>query len=81
MKLRRIMYRFMNVDFLRNRVEKNHTKLEITKDSKERMKLIEENFDILEALIYKNRYNKGFMKMVREDLSDLINKPKAEESK
>lgn len=81
MKLRRLVYRYMSVNFLRNRVELNHEKLKTEKNSNERMKILGENFDVLEALIYKQRYNESFLSMVRKDLTEVINKNKVEESK
>ena len=81
MKLRRLVYRYMSVNFLRNRVELNHEKLKTEKNSNERMKILGENFDVLEALIYKQRHNESFLSMVRKDLTEVINKNKVEESK
>ena len=81
MKLRILVYRYMSVGFLRNRVELNHEKLKTVKDSNKMMKILGENFDVLEALIYKQRYNQNFLSMVRKDLTEVINKNKVEESK
>lgn len=81
MKLRRLVYRYMSIRYLRDRVESNHEKLKTVKDSNKRMKILGENFDVLEALIYKQRHNESFLEMVRKDLTEAINKNKVEESK
>ena len=81
MKLRILVYRYMSVGFLRNRVDLNYEKLKTEKNSNKRMKILGENFDVLEALIYKQRHNPIFLSMVHKDLTEVINKNKVEESK
>lgn len=80
MKLRRLVYRYMSIGYLRERVESNHEKLKTVKDSNKRMNIVDENFDVLYALIYKQRHNESFLSMIRKDLTEVINKNKVEES-
>lgn len=72
MKIREIAYRFMSDQFLSARAKVLYEKLDKAKDSKERMKIVEENFDILEALIHKHRDDKEFINTVRMNLEDVI---------
>ena len=76
MKIRRLVYRFMSDEFLERRVDILHKKIELTKDSKTRLKIVDENNDILVAMIYKHYDDTEFIKMVKEGLEELLKKSK-----
>ena len=76
MKLRRLVYRYMSDEFLERRVDILHKEIELAKDSKTRLKIVDENNDILVAMFYKHYDDTEFIKTVKEGLDDLIEKYK-----
>lgn len=76
MKLRKFVYRFMSVEFLTKRIALNSKIIETSNDSKEVMKAIDEEFDILEAILFKQRHNREFCDMVCKDLQGIVDKYK-----
>ena len=76
MKVRQLVYRFMSDRFLGRRVNLNSKRLDMAEDSKTRLDIIDENTDILMALIHKHRDDKEFLKMVRDGTQELLDKYK-----
>lgn len=74
MNLRKLAYRYASAKFLRKRADIISKKLEIEKDSKKRMKLIDEHFDILEACLYICRKDKDFIKHAYDELKAINDK-------
>ena len=76
MKLRRLVYCFMSDKFLGRRVNLNSKRLDMAEDSKTRLEIIDENNDILIALVHKHRDDKEFVKMVHDGVQNLLDKYK-----
>ena len=79
MKIRRLVYRFMSDEFLERRVDILHEKIKLAKDSKTRSKIVDENGDILVAMMYKHSDDAEFIKAIKEGLEDLLKKYKKSE--
>lgn len=71
-KIKAVIYSFMSVHEICNKVRKNNKLLENETDLKKRIKIIRDDFDLLEALIYKYRKDKKFHSIVRETMRELL---------
>lgn len=82
-KFKVFIYRFMSAKQLCKKIDVNSVLLDTTKDSKMRMKIIDDNFAVLEAIIRKNRNDKELMDYIKTSLEETANKhkKKLEESK
>lgn len=76
MKLRELIYCHMSDKFLGRRIDMLSKELNNANTSEKRMKIFEEETDIMKALLYKHRDDKEFIRMARRGLEELLDKYK-----
>lgn len=72
MELKTIIYSFASAKYLKKRAERNGRILEIESDVNRRMKLIDDEFYLLKALIRKNRRNKDNLDYMKRQVNNFV---------
>lgn len=79
MTIKGLVYTFMSNEKIREKVERNSKLIEKETDSKKRMKILDDEFALMEALLRKNRKNKTFTEYVRTSLLNVAIESKMRE--
>lgn len=74
MRIREVKYYFISIERMKKRQEEISKLLDTEIDEKKRIKLINEEFDMLKELIRRNKNDKEFMKYVKSSSIDFIKK-------